>query len=538
MLINFAGGIGLFLLGMRLMTDGLKVAAGEALREILAHWTASPLRGIFSGVLVTALVQSSSAVIFATIGFVNAGLLTLFQAVGVVLGSNLGTTVTSWLVALIGFKFDLKILSMPAIAVGMLLRATGSGTRRGALGEALAGFGLFFMGIEVLKEAFEGLAQEVRLDRWGGENLLGFLPFVGIGTLLTVAMQSSSAALAVTLTAAAGGVIPLQAAAALVIGANVGTTSTAAFAVIGATANAKRTALAHVLFNAVTALAAFCALPLLLGLISALGDALQLAPAPATFLAMFHTTTKVLGLLLFFPFTPALVRFLEGRFRTGEEDESQPRYLDKNVTATPALALDALVLELKRIGAIARRTVKSALSAEGPQGRRPEEDQRILDHLVVAVADFTSRVQQDDLPQDLSEAFPQALRVTQYYTDMVERTGGFISLQSGLTPLPAGDLATALSGFRAGAVRLLDATDPDAEGFAGRAYEESWQRCVQEYQQLKAALLRAGTEGRIPVRQMVLRLDEIGAIRRILDQAIKAARYLGELMKLEMRGSS
>ena len=152
--LTFLGGVGLFLLGMRLMTDGLKVAAGDALREILARGTATTPRGIISGIGITAVVQSSSAVIFATVGFVNAGLLTLFQAIGVIIGSNIGTTATSWLVALVGFKVDLQALALPAVAIGMLLRVTGQGKRRAYLGDALTGFGIFFLGLDVLKASF------------------------------------------------------------------------------------------------------------------------------------------------------------------------------------------------------------------------------------------------------------------------------------------------------------------------------------------------------------------------------------------------
>jgi phosphate:Na+ symporter len=528
MFVSFAGGIGLFLLGMKLMTDGLKVAAGDALREILAGWTATPLRGVLSGVLITAMVQSSSAVIFATIGFVNAGLLGLIQAVGVIYGSNLGTTITSWLVALIGFKMNLQLLSLPAIALGMLLRLSG-GARRAALGEALTGFGIFFMGIDVLKETFAGLEQQLPFEALGETGYLGLLLFVLIGILLTVAMQSSSAALAVTLTAAAGGIIPLQAAAAVVIGANVGTTSTAAFAVIGATPAAKRAALAHVLFNVVTGVAAFLALPGLLWLVHGIGQLLGLAEAPATALAIFHTLTKLTGLLLLWPATPMLVRFLEQRFRTAEEDESRPRHLDRNIIATPGLALDALYMEALRIGAIARRAAKDALNTETVPGQRLEQDRRAVEQLVLAMGEFTNQVQHAGLPKALSAVFPSLLRVTQYYSDMSERATGIAAMQARLTPISDRQLADHLARFKGAAVELLDCADVEREGFvAGVCLELLHQRQI-EYQELKSHLLRAGSEGRLSIRQMVARLDEISAIRRMLDQAVKAAPYLEEV---------
>ncbi|TXK60731.1 Na/Pi cotransporter family protein [Alkalisalibacterium limincola] len=289
-LLNFAGGIGLFLLGMRLMSDGLKVAAGPALRGLLATATRSSWRGVGSGVLITSLVQSSSAVIFATIGFVNAGLLNLGQAVWVIFGANVGTTLTSWIVALVGFNIDLQALAMPAIAAGMGLWILGKG-RRSALGQALVGFGIFFLGLDVLKDSFAGLGDTFEIDGWVRDGAVGIAVFALVGAVLTVLMQSSSATLAVTLTAAAGGVLPLTAAAAMVIGAKVGTTSTALFAVFGATPAAKRAAASHVAFNLVTALVALPALPWILAGSQWLADALGFASQPATILAVFHTMT-------------------------------------------------------------------------------------------------------------------------------------------------------------------------------------------------------------------------------------------------------
>ncbi len=528
---SFVGGIGLFLLGMRLMTDGLKVAAGEALRDILATGTSTAARGIFSGALITAVVQSSSAVIFAVIGFVNAGLLTLFQAVGVIFGSNIGTTVTSWLVALVGFKVDLQALALPAIAIGMFLRVFAAATRGGAMGEALAGFGVFFLGIDILKDTFVGLDQQLRIEDFAGDGFSSLLLFVGVGFLLTVLMQSSSAALAVTLTAAGGGFIPLTAAAATVIGANVGTTSTAAFAAIGATPNAKRAALAHVLFNIVTAFAAFLFLQPLMWVVSGVGSLFGLHE-PATSLAIFHTMTKLLGLLLLLPATPALVRYLEGRFRAADENESRPHHLDRNVIATPALAVDALILELKRIGTFARQAALSAVAVAPPGVGRIGEQKKIVDALVVAVADFTSKAQQSDLPLDLAEAFPQALRVTQYYTDMMERAEEVTVLRNSIGRLSDPQANEAVDRLRERAAELLAATDSGAEGYSPQRFEEVFTLTLDVYQEVKARILQAGSGARVPVRQMVQQLDELGAVRRILDQAVKAARYLEKIESL------
>ena len=532
MLLTFLGGVGLFLLGMRLMTDGLKVAAGDALREILARGTATTARGILSGVVITAGVQSSSAVIFATIGFVNAGLLSLYQSVGVIIGSNIGTTATSWLVALIGFKVDLQALAMPAIAIGMFLRVTGGNTRRGSLGEALTGFGIFFLGLDVLKETFTDFGDQVDLERFVGDDVLSLLIFVAIGIMMTVIMNSSSAALAVTLTAAGSGLIPLTAAAAMVIGANIGTTSTALFAVIGATSSAKRAASVHVLFNVITGVVAFVALPAMLWLVALIASSLGLDPTPATSLAIFHTMTKVTGAGLVWPISPYMVRFLEGRFRTAEEDEGTPRHLDRNIAGTPDLALEALNMEIKRISALARRSAYASISAEGPaQLQRLARERDAIDRLVIAAGEFANRVQWGEVPQSIAGGFPLALRITQYYGDIAEHAEELVRAQATMPAARDEELATEIAEFKRMAVHMLGETDPDAEGFSGMQLDKEISSFQEHYQRLKALLLRSGAQGRLPMRQMVGRLDEISGIRRILDQAVKAAQHTQALRR-------
>ena len=257
------GGLGMFLLAVTMITDGLKATAGPAFRQLLANWTRSPLHGIFSGIAITAIVQSSSAVTVATIGFVNAGIINMRQALGIVYGSNIGTTMTGWLVAIIGFKINVDAFALPMIGLGMILKLTGGENKRASIGLALVGFGLFFIGIDVLKDAFGGLVEAIDLAKFTIEGFTGVLMYLGIGFLMTLLTQSSSAAIAITLTAATGGVVGINAAAAMVIGANVGTTSTAALAVIGATPNAKRVASAHILFNVGTGAVALLILPIL-----------------------------------------------------------------------------------------------------------------------------------------------------------------------------------------------------------------------------------------------------------------------------------
>lgn len=537
MVLTFFGGVGLFLLGMRLMTDGLKVAAGDALREILARGTATTGRGILSGMLITALVQSSTAVIIAGIGFVNAGLISLFQSVGVIIGSNIGTTATSWLVAMVGLKVNVQALAMPAIALGMALRVIGSGRRSGAFGEALAGFGIFFLGIGVLRDTFIGVEDLFDLERFANGSLSSLLMFVVIGIVMTVLMNSSSAALAVTLTAASSGVIPLTAGAAMVIGANIGTTSTALFSVIGATSNAKRAAMALTFFNVVTGFAAFMILPLLLLAGATVARLVGLDPTPATVLAIFHTATKLTGTAIVWPITPWLVRGLERLFVTSDEDQGRPRYLDSNVAGTPILALEALNKELARIGEIARRAAQGTISAEGTSDMWLEKDRAAVDQLVLAVGAFSNRVARNtDISEPIARAFADGLRVTQYYDDMVARAQDISRIhRTRQAAASDNELAAAIADFKRQAIALIEQADAELEGFRPKKLRKAHKAFEDVYQEVKRHLLFAGTAGRIPVRHMVARLDELSDIRRILDQATKAALYTRKVHKV-LRG--
>ncbi|MDZ7699975.1 MAG: Na/Pi symporter [Deltaproteobacteria bacterium] len=526
---GLVGGIGLFLLGMHLMTDGLKTAAGDALRNILEKGTQTPMRGILSGALITAIVQSSSAVTVAIIGFVNAGLMTLRQAIGVIYGSNVGTTMTGWLVALVGFKFDIKAIALPVIGMGMGMWLLFGNRRQGAVGMALAGFGVFFIGIDVLNTAFQDLGSRVQLETLFREGFGGLLLFVGIGFLLTTLMQSSSAAMAVTLTATSGGLIPLNAGAAMVIGANLGTTSTAAISVLGATPNAKRVAGAHVAFNIITGAGALLMLPLFLALLVTLRKVVGFENEPAAMLALFHTAFNFLGVLLMWPLTRHLVRSLKRRFRSSEEKMSRPRYLDRNVVATPALAMEALFLELGRIGEISRRMAKRALGAskQGPKGQ--EGDQQALNNLVDAVGEFAGQMRQNPMPEAVSNLLPNTLRVSRYYSEAAELAQNVTAARARTGGITTPELIDAIRAFEVQVVGLVDRADSRMPGYSDTACQELIQQIKDEYQVLKAKLLKAGADGSLQVRPLVDELDRLSNVRQIGEQIEKGARYLAAL---------
>jgi phosphate:Na+ symporter len=527
-----AGGLGLFLLAVSMITDGLTLAAGHALRDLLGKWTRTPARGIVTGLSITAIVQSSSAVTVATIGFVNAGLLTMRQALGVVYGSNIGTTMTGWLVAIIGFQLKVDSFALPMIGIGMLLRLTGGGSRRSHVGMALAGFGLFFIGIDVLRDAFAGLVAVIELEKFTLQGIPGVFLYVGVGFLMTVLTQSSSAAIAITLTAATGGILGLYAAAAMVIGANVGTTTTAAFAAIGATSNAKRVAAAHIIFNAATGLVALLIMPLLFWAVNATGELLGMQDIPAVTLALFHTTFNILGVLLIWPVSGRLAQFLEKRFVTQEEIEGRPRYLDRTVAVSPLLALNALALELSRIAAVARRMALEVLSTESIPGKRIASDHMVANNLALAIAEFLPRLERAALGGDVAEQLARALRAEQHLLACADQAMAVARAQAGSGIMLDEKLLAGIARYRAAVVGLMKTANPGETGFSYAACEEQLQQVQASYDDVKAALLRAGAELRVPIPVMIDILDQNSRIRRMARQMVKAMHYLSELVTL------
>ncbi|WP_294033504.1 Na/Pi symporter [uncultured Moraxella sp.] len=359
-IIQLSGGIGLFLLGMSLMTDSLKAMAGESLRQWLGRFTGSPTKAMMSGIGFTLVVQSSTATTLATIGFVSAGVLSFTQAIGVIIGANIGTTSTGWMVALLGLKFSVSMIALPMVGVGAMMKLLGKNTTA-LLGLALAGFGLLFIGIDFLQSAMAGFAEQVDLSRWSNDDLMTRLILVLIGIVMTILLQSSSAAITATLAALAGGAIDLPQALALVIGQNIGTVATAVLAAIGATVSAQRTAAVHVVFNVVTAVVAFFVLmPAVLWQVR---DGVLVGWENVLIIALFHTAFSVMGAMLFMPFTHQLQRLLEWMIPE-RIDASNTHYLDESLFSMPAVAIGAAKQALCQTTASVLNQVIRAYRAE------------------------------------------------------------------------------------------------------------------------------------------------------------------------------
>lgn len=386
-MLTTLGGIGLFLLGMMLMTDGIKTLAGNALRAVLTRFVRGPFTAMLSGTALTAVLQSSSATMLTTIGFVSAGLITFPQALGVIFGANIGTTSTGWIVSILGFKVSMGAVALPLVFVGALLRLLGRG-KAAAMGLALAGFGLLFFGIGVLQEGMSGLADLIDPASIPGDGILGTLLLVGAGVLMTIIMQSSSAAMAVTLAALYSGSIDVTQGAAMVIGQNIGTTVTAALAAIGASTAAKRTALAHILFNLITGLIAFATLPAFAYGVDAwqerTGDI-----AGVGMLAAFHTAFNVVGVAIFLPATRRFAKLVE---RIIPEHQSEfERRLDTSVTTLGPVGLESARRTLIEVLRAQIAQIYATLAGHAPDRRRTQRFHESR-QAIPTITGFVSRI--------------------------------------------------------------------------------------------------------------------------------------------------
>jgi phosphate:Na+ symporter len=502
------GGLALFLLAMEMMTNGLKSAAGQHLRHMLGHWTRTPLRGFGAGVLITGIVQSSSAVTVATIGFVNAGLLSLSHSLSVVFGANVGTTMTGWLVSLVGFGFRIEAFAMPLLAAGVAMKLLSRGQRNQSLGEALAGFALFFLGLSVLKDSLDQLTVGLGSSDFLGQGLI--LPlFVLFGFLATVLTQSSSAALAIILSAAASNLLSLQDAAAAVIGANLGTTSTAAIAVLKATANARRLAVGHVIFNLVTGAIAILILPLMLWLVASVTDWLDLETNVAMSLALFHTLFNLLGAAIMLPLLKPFARILGRMFRSREEDNAEPRFLDDTLINTPELAVGAVGQEMKRLFGLTRGLLRVCLDQEDltPEQIRARSEAALS--LNSAITEYISRLRAEKMLPATVDSLTLSIRTCRYLAEATSLAPALLKLrQSG----KIAQLAPLKGEMNAYTELLRDLVRSEAQ------LPETFGETEKVYHALKSRVLAMIVTRELPVPIGERTLDNLSSARRLCDQ--------------------
>ncbi len=421
LIFGLVGGLGLFLFGMKIMSEGLQKVAGDRMRKILAALTNNRLIGTLVGLAVTAIIQSSSATTVMVVGFVNAGLMSLVQSIGVVLGANIGTTVTAQLIA-----FKITKFALPAIGLGAGLKLFSSSRRWTYIGEILLGFGILFFGLQIMEQAFEPLkqSQEFR-DMFvlvGNHHLVGVL----IGAVLTMIVQSSSATIGITIALASTGLISFEASVALILGENIGTTITANLAAIGTNLAARRTAFAHFLFNVLGVAYILALFPYFIHFINSVtpGDAdfvIQTQQQAASFggvlgdkpfiarhIANAHTLFNVVNTLVFLPLVGLLARLTTVLIRGREEEmEFHLKYIDNRVLNTPPIALGQARAETRRMAQTALEMVDETVAflQDFDEKRIPslEKKEDLVDLLQKEIIDFLVSLSQKSITPETSK---------------------------------------------------------------------------------------------------------------------------------------
>lgn len=419
-ILTLLGALGMFLYGMTLMSEGLQKVAGSRLRSILSAMTANSFTRILTGTLITAVIQSSSATTVMVVSFVNAGLLSLTQAVGVIMGANIGTTVTSWLISLLGFTADISALSIPLIGVGFTFMMFKS-QRRKNIGEMIIGFALLFLGLSFLKDSVPDLSANPEaiafIRRWTDWGFLSILIFVLVGTVMTIVLQSSSATVALTLVMASQGWIPFEIAAAMVLGENIGTTITANIAASVGNVSAKRAALAHTVFNVFGVIWVLALYKPFLWLVSkivvGLGgeDPFTSSASLLYAISTVHTLFNITNTCILVWFTPQIVKLVTCLIK-GHKDEEEVfrlRYIQGGMMSTSELSLEQAEQEVVHFSEIVKKQyvyAREAVNEADDESRfdylfkKLEHYEQITDRVEFEIAKYLSSIGEGELSQE------------------------------------------------------------------------------------------------------------------------------------------
>ena len=420
MILQLLGALGMFLYGMNLMSNGLQKAAGSKMRGLLTKMTSTPFKGVMTGLGITSVIQSSSATTVMTVGFVNAGLLTLAESIGVIMGANIGTTVTAWMVSWLGFKSDISVLAIPLMAVGFILSLSKRDKRR-HISELIIGFSLLFLGLSFMKNSVPDLSPESMgfIQEWTSFGFGSVLIFLIFGTLLTLVLQSSSATMAITLIMVNMGWIPFEMGASMVLGENIGTTITANIAAAVGSVNAKRAAMSHTLFNifgVIWALIFFKPLLALVGIIIAsmgLPNPLEVVDGTASLygISMLHTLFNVINTLILIWFVKYIVKaveFLIKDKKSSDDDTVKLKYIHAGHLDTAELSIEQARGEVIHFAEISRRsidTIRKAIEAKSDKEfeaarQRLVKYEEISDRIEYEIAQFLNAMPEDSISDE------------------------------------------------------------------------------------------------------------------------------------------
>ena len=436
-IFTLLGALGMFLYGMNLMSSGLQKAAGDRLRSFLSAMTSSPFKGVLTGLGITTVIQSSSATTVMVVSFVNAGLLTLAQAISVIMGANIGTTVTAWLVSWLGFKADISILAVPLMALGFVLSISKKSQRRN-ISELIVGFSLLFLGLSLMKNSVPDLSSTPEtlafIKGWQGHGFGSVLIFLVFGTVLTLVLQSSSATMALTLIMLNMGWIRFDMACAMVLGENIGTTITANIAAAVGNSSAKRAALAHTVFNLFGVIWALALFPFFLKLIGVITSGIFGIPDPAAEgfevivekgvqtdtqtsalygLSMLHTLFNTINTFILIWFVPVIEKIVCSVIKDSknkEEGAFRLKYISAGPLATPELATEQAFDEIIHFAQISRNGLgyaKAAIAETDPDKfeelrAKLVKYEEISDRIEYEIATFLNAVSAGDISKETS----------------------------------------------------------------------------------------------------------------------------------------
>ncbi len=369
---EIAAGVAIFLFGMTALEEGFQVLTGGTLERLLRASTNRLWKSLTFGFCTTAIVQSSSLVTLLSITFLSAGMISLAAGIGIIFGSNIGTTTGAWLIAGVGLKVDIAAYAMPMLVLGVVLSMQSDRTLRG-MGFVLAGIGFVFLGIAYMKSGFDGLQSTLDLSQFAMTGFAGVLVYTLVGIVATVIMQSSHAALMIGITALAAGQITYENSLAIAIGSNIGTTVTAMIGAMKANTAGKRLALAHLIFNLVVGTLAIILIEPLRDLVDWISDAISIAPDNYTLkFAVFHTLFNVIGVALMAPLIQQLIRLLKWFVPDAIPDVSQPQFLNDVALEHPDAAVEALINEIAHLYDNAFEVMAVGLGLSGDAIRSPQ----------------------------------------------------------------------------------------------------------------------------------------------------------------------
>ena len=458
-ILTLLGALGMFLFGMNMMSSGLQKAAGDRLRKLLSSITSNRFKGVMTGLVITSIIQSSSATTVMVVGFVNAGLLTLLQAIGVIMGANIGTTMTAWIISLLGFKADISILAVPLMALGFILSMMKSNKRK-HIGEFVIGFALLFLGLSFMKSSVPDLQSSPEIlsfiRGWGDYGFGSVLLFVLLGTVLTLILQSSSATVALTMIMLTLGWMPFEHAAAMVLGENIGTTITANIAAAVGNTSAKRAALAHTVFNVFGVVWALILFRPFVGFIGNIIASIGL-PNPAKIgaevasganqtallygLSMLHTVFNIITTLILVWFCPQIAKLVSTILKmpksTDEQEVFRLKYIEGGPVSTAELSIKQALKEVLHFGRISQKGLDYALKAVNSKTgdefdtyrKKLVKYEEISDRMELEIATYLHKIPTADISTGTSEQIRTIYRISselESLGDSGERIGNII----------------------------------------------------------------------------------------------------------------